>query len=217
MCGRWLRESTTSSHCRKKSLKLPYEAYSTIRHTGPPAHTLAIITMATTLPGLTRSGAVSEEVEDIFVRLHHLHQLQLCQQLISLHTRGIVWPERERESVRERVCECDKPFVVLTATIFLSGMPGTIPCALACSTLPKEPSPTERGRDSSDQQLTLGQQRSSTSLQDINNTTERKPAIRGRLPTAAGHSGPYRGSHTATVNSSSCWLPTETVPRILLE
>ena len=35
------------------------------------------------------------------------------------------------------------PLVVLTATMFLSGMPATMLSALACITLPKEPSPME--------------------------------------------------------------------------
>ena len=44
MCGLWLSESTTSSHCRRKSRRLPYFAYSTIRHTGPPAQTTCTMT-----------------------------------------------------------------------------------------------------------------------------------------------------------------------------
>lgn len=35
ICGLWLSESTTSSHCRRKSRRFPYLANSTIRHTGP--------------------------------------------------------------------------------------------------------------------------------------------------------------------------------------
>ena len=37
------------------------------------------------------------------------------------------------------------PLVVLMATMFLSGMPGTMPSALACRTRPNEPSPAGGG------------------------------------------------------------------------
>ena len=44
----------------------------------------------------------------------------------------------------------NRPLVVLMATMFLSGMPGTMPSALACRTRPKEPSPVEAEQPSVD-------------------------------------------------------------------
>jgi len=50
------------------------------------------------------------------------------------------------------------PLVVLTATMFLSGMPATMLSALACMTRPKEPSPVGKWPSvttAGDKQLTL--------------------------------------------------------------
>ena len=38
----------------------------------------------------TSCGTLAQEVENVLVRLHFSHQLQLCQQLLSLHTSGIL-------------------------------------------------------------------------------------------------------------------------------